>query len=777
MLGTGALGMDIESVANRVVPAALRVADQLGLAELVFLASNRSDGAALEYAVGSSWARRGGLDDPLESTDLAGGVSTDWVDPNAGIPLANDQLGVTPYVSMLATVIADRKTQTPLSIGVFGEWGAGKSYFMGMLRAEISSLADHGGPAYCSAVRQIGFNAWHYADTNLWASLGDEIFRQLADTGSTVEDQRTQLMADLAKKLDRRQELDNTVKQAQTAAARLQADVDSAREKREFRVGKLLEALGESPDFQRQLDELSSKLGLPRAEQARLVGDELRGTLTDAQALRRTSRDRTGKLALATAVFFLVVCAVIAAFAPDIRTWLAGTGAVLLACSGLALRVVVRARSGLQSLRRIADDVRAKLADSTPEVEALRQAEAERRLAEARLTDLVTHIGELGRQLAELMPGQRLYSFLAVKAGDDAYAAKLGLISMIRKDFQQLVELVEDWRHNEDSQGPAPIERIVLYIDDLDRCGPDQVVAVLQAVHLLLALDLFVVVIGVDPRWLLRALRSHYDQILEDDHEALHPPNWHVTPDDYLEKIINIPVVLPGMAEGSLVRLLRWLADDAPAAPLGPVARLPPIGDALTVEVDSEVDRHYSAASGGSPSAPPRPLTEPELTMLASLDVLIGTPREAKRLFNLYRMVRSTRDLTDASRFLGDDGRPGEYQAVIVLLGMLTGHARLLKKVLDTPPDERTGAAGGLMRRGPATSWDAFVDDLRPADGANRMFGALTESFACDLARLHGGLVKVSEHVTLADLRHFQSWAPRIRRFSYSLSRSADVAP
>ena len=57
---------------------------------------------------------------------------------------------------------------------------------------------------------------------------------------------------------------------------------------------------------------------------------------------------------------------------------------------------------------------------------------------------------------------------------------------------------------------PKPIDRIVLYIDDLDRCSPRQVVDVLQAVHLLLALDLFVVVVGVDPRWLLHALRSEY---------------------------------------------------------------------------------------------------------------------------------------------------------------------------------------------------------------------------------------------------------------------------
>ena len=40
---------------------------------------------------------------------------------------------------------------------------------------------------------------------------------------------------------------------------------------------------------------------------------------------------------------------------------------------------------------------------------------------------------------------------------------------------------------------------------------PAQVVDVLQAVHLLLALDLFVVVVGVDPRWLVHSLQSEYE--------------------------------------------------------------------------------------------------------------------------------------------------------------------------------------------------------------------------------------------------------------------------
>ena len=59
--------------------------------------------------------------------------------------------------------------------------------------------------------------------------------------------------------------------------------------------------------------------------------------------------------------------------------------------------------------------------------------------------------------------------------------------------------------------GPS-IERIVLYIDDLDRCPSGQVVKVLEAVSLLFGFPLFVVG-AVDSRWLVHSLRHEYAHV------------------------------------------------------------------------------------------------------------------------------------------------------------------------------------------------------------------------------------------------------------------------
>ena len=278
-------------------------------------------------------------------------------------------------------------------------------------------------------------------------------------------------------------------------------------------------------------------------------------------------------------------------------------------------------------------------------------------------------------------------------------------------------------------------------------------VDVLQAVHLLLALDLFVVVVGVDPRWLLHSLREQYrtafrsageDGTTADADLGDQDAVWRTTPHDYLEKIFNIPFVLPGMTTKSFDRLIRKLslgeqekqdagsrsedgddgrepsgrptvhatdsAETPTAADSGsPVVRHEgPVGDAeMTDEGGSEV------RTGRPPEGPvPRLLTEEELTLLASLGPLVRSPRQAKRLLNLYRMVRSTRDLSPASAFLGSSTVPGEYQAVGVLLGLLTAHPRLLGRILAAEPTETL--PGGISHRDETDSWSQVVAGLRP---------------------------------------------------------------
>ncbi|MBW4718649.1 P-loop NTPase fold protein [Saccharothrix obliqua] len=684
--------------------------------------------------------------------------------PAASIPLAHDRLGVGTYVSMLATVIAERATPTPLSIGVFGEWGSGKSFFMGMVRGQVDELAGSGSARFCHRVVQIGFNAWHYADTNLWVSLADVIFRALAGPDPTPAGHRSELRRVLAEKVDHRAELADANDRAEAEVARLRAKIDRADGAHVIGTRDLLAALRSSTALRERLDRVWRRIGVTDdVERGRLLSRELRGIHSDAVTLRGLPVDRTGKVALVTAATVLGVSAAAAPAAP-LLGWLGGAAGVALGALGTGL--LLRARNGLSELRTLSEDLRGGL-DRIHEdhvrqhvadvVDRLRVAEADQLVARAQLAEVVARVGELGREPAELNPSRRMSTFL--REHGDTYTRDLSVVSRLRKDFEQLVTLLADWRANPDADPEVrPVDRIVLHIDDLDRCEPEQVVQVLEAVHLLLAMDLFVVVVGVDPRRLVGAVRSHYAELVARPGDD--PAPWRVLPEDYLEKIINIPFTLPGTGSGGLGSVLRSMVETEQPPAAGPRAtRVPPAAGDLSIEPGAPLaDR--------APSAPARPLTTAEPEFLDAPEPLVATPRAAKRLFNVYRMIRATRDLGTAARFLGDDTAAGEFQAVVVLLGIIAAAPALVPAVLDAPVD--IGVRGGLLHRPPGEAWSAFAADLLPRDGRSPVVGALTPDQAEPWLRLHQGLRSITPKVALPDLTAFQSWAPHVRRFSYT---------
>ena len=132
--------------------------------------------------------------------------------------------------------------------------------------------------------------------------------------------------------------------------------------------------------------------------------------------------------------------------------------------------------------------------------------------------------------------------------------------------LQVQVQALRPEREGEDSEpGELPrIDRIALYIDDLDRCPPQRVVEVLEAVHLILAVPVFVVILAVDPRWLLQSLRLHYSELLPQRTAADKRGDevgaaWRSTPAHYLDKIIQVPFALRPMGESSVRSLIRGL--------------------------------------------------------------------------------------------------------------------------------------------------------------------------------------------------------------------------
>jgi len=86
------------------------------------------------------------------------------------IPAVTDQLNFWPYARTLLDIILNPYTETPLTIGIFGSWGSGKTSLMKMIEAGLRpATRDREGERQTFTV---WFNAWLYSkEETLWRAL------------------------------------------------------------------------------------------------------------------------------------------------------------------------------------------------------------------------------------------------------------------------------------------------------------------------------------------------------------------------------------------------------------------------------------------------------------------------------------------------------------------------------------------------------------------------------------------------------------------------------
>jgi WD40 repeat protein len=402
------------------------------------------------------------------------------------------------------------------------------------------------------------------------------------------------------------------------------------------------------------------------------------------------------------------------------RLWMAA--ALLLVGIGV---IVVGAEFGQQVLAWLG----AATALLGPVISLMRVTESARDRLRARKTELDDDIRMITRKLDDLDPARRLNRLLEEISDANRYADFRGLTGQIHHDLRRLSDDLAAARDRWDGIGTPPLQRIVLYVDDLDRCAPDRVVDVLQAVNLLLTMDLFMVVIAVDPSWLLRSLRNHHGELLADDAVA------------YLDKIFHIPFALRPMgdhAAGFLRSLLPPPHDPEPQ-PTGPTpapAPAPRQPEEAAPAISDPVPAIPDASQPDNINAEGLRVTRDEREFLVRLTPLLSTPRAIKKLTNLYRLLRLSVPQAGLDAFLG-----GPYQAAALLLAAVAG-----------TPQEARALLTGLSTDRP----DQDIVDTRRAVG---------NPLAIRLADL---IVAIRKEVPVhGDTKTYRRWACVVARYGF----------
>jgi hypothetical protein len=714
-------------VAANLATNLVRISDRLSARE-------RTAAAALFPDRGAAFTMQelvDSIDGHQSETRLAAGYQADGYD---GV----DRLGITADVRMLADLMTSRLIEPPLSIGLFGNWGSGKSFFMRQMHDRVRTLADAARAAeqaagaqgravssYCSSVRQITFNAWHYTEANLWASLATHIFDNLAASGT--EDDLRWRTTDLADQRKAEESLLNqlsTVRMERMLLTAHQEQQTTRRRTPKAVTTALLRSL-----TREDLSWIASELDAPSpgAEDVRRFADEIVGLHGETRGLwQRLRSDPVPYVVLGGGVLVVVALSLVLG-------WTGWTGlAGVLTVVGAAATTVARLRTAVGRIRAVADKLDA------PDQHAVATAK--------RIAELDDEEDRLQRAVADLAPGHDAAAFAQSRHGSQDYRQHLGVVSLLRRDLDTFAAMLD--RERDSSGGTTGVERIVLYIDDLDRCPPAVVIQVLEAVHLLLALRLFVVVVGVDARWLTRAIRLHYAAML--DGAAGDGPDDDTLAANYLEKIFQVPFVVSPMGENGFATLVRGLADtEEEAEDLTPV---PHISRVLVGEPPRQAERP-SATSTPEPTTPlvapelrpPRlRISKPELEFLTTLAPLVGSPRATKRLVNLYRLVRARFSRAELERFVGTGSNAdAPCRAVLVLLAALVGQpgsVQPLFAALAAAPPEQT-----------------LMSTLAKLDANTPLHAALSR-------------MTTGTDAPPAFAQSYQEWLPLVSRFSFAVS-------
>src|SRR5262245_59696933 len=110
------------------------------------------------------------IDDGNPSPEFVIEASAEEIKPAAFFPdkpSPRDYLDFHSYAATLADLL--EKTQTPLTVGVFGAWGAGKTTLMRMIESSLREIEKDSGATRFVLVR---FEAWkYYKEDALWRAM------------------------------------------------------------------------------------------------------------------------------------------------------------------------------------------------------------------------------------------------------------------------------------------------------------------------------------------------------------------------------------------------------------------------------------------------------------------------------------------------------------------------------------------------------------------------------------------------------------------------------
>jgi len=281
-------------------------------------------------------------------------------------------------------------------------------------------------------------------------------------------------------------------------------------------------------------------------------------------------------------------------------------------------------------------------------------------------------------------------------------------IHAFRKEFRDLLET-------------AKIDKLVVFIDDLDRCLPQTAIETLEALRLLLFVEGTVFVIAADEAMIEYAVRRHFPNLPSN---AEGPTSFSRS---YLEKLIQIPFRLPPMNRSETKRYISLLLASQAFAdkPQAFTKLLEGVREKLSTPLDEvSVDAALVELILGEPVGERlrEALLMADRISSPLAEGLKGNPRQIKRFLNtlvLRMQLASAYKLTDSIREI--------KLAKLMLVERL--HEPAYNAILESCRSSANGRSEALKKLETVVRVEDGGSENRPTSKTENGRGGLSEHF------------------------------------------------
>jgi hypothetical protein len=524
-----------------------------------------------------------------------------------------DTAGYAAYAEAITRAIQHTDTRPPLTIGIKGSWGAGKTSLMRMVQDALEWPS--GQPSGSGPLRPIELTPTARARTALEDTPADELEDTLADPpdpapAAELEPVRNGTVFRRLRALRRR-------------SAQGPAKIEASPSPDNLGTGPYDKAWRPTVWFNPWMYQDGEQVWAGLAYEIIKQITERMSVTERENFWLRLNLSRVDEQAVRRKVYGLIVDRLV--------PW--AVGALVCVAVGLALLAVHLSRWFTVSLTGGAPVLLAA-------VTAVQSVSVLKSRVSGSLAQLVQPMGAV-RQFT----GSAVHGAYDELVSSPDYLAKAGFFYFVHADVQRVLDLVATERRP-----------LVVFVDDLDRCSPGTVVQVIEAINLFLAGNYpnSIFVIAMEPEMVAAHIEAAYSGLVE----ALADTGPSALGWRFLEKIVQLPLALPAMEAERKARYIELLFQGTvPVAPAAPVPAEPAVPAATSLAAAVQTSQSLPGPASPAQAQVIRQIIDRKLSedsaevgavIAFAAPHLAANPREIKRFVNVFRflvMIDSERGL------------------------------------------------------------------------------------------------------------------------------------